>query len=100
MGGCHWERFSVSLGHYMSETSVLGPILFSLYMLPLGHIISKFKAVSYHCYADDIQLYVSFKPNETDKLTAPDNCLTVINRDVTRTDTSVPCRCACLYSFC
>ena len=43
-------------------------------MLPLGHIISKFKGISYHCYVD-IQLYVSFKPDQTDKLTV---CLSAI----------------------
>lgn len=32
-----------------------------LYMLPLSHAISKCKGISYHCYADDIQLYVAFQ---------------------------------------
>ena len=76
--------FSVSLGPYSSETaalscgvpqgSVLDPILFALYMLPLSHIISKFKGISYHCYADDIKLYVSFKPNEINRFAQFSDC--------------------------
>ena len=43
------------------QGSVLGPVLFTLYTIPLGQIASKY-GLCYHIYADDTQLYIAFRP--------------------------------------
>lgn len=48
------------------QGSVLGPILFFLYMFPFGYIIRS-NSIHFHGYADDTHL--SLKPRETNELT-------------------------------
>ena len=52
----------------LPQGSIVGPFGFTIYTLPLGRIIKPF-GLSYHMYADDIQLYTEFDPKDPISIT-------------------------------
>ena len=69
----------VLLKYGVPQDSVLDPKKYTMYAKPLGAIIYR-HGLSYHFYADDKQLYISFKPKEdtvkAQSLSRIENCLT------------------------
>ena len=49
------------LNQEVPQGSILDPILFTLYVAPIGDICRKHQ-ISFHGYVDDMQNYLSFKP--------------------------------------
>ncbi len=93
--GFHWfesyltgRSFRVAWGGGVSKAhqlvtgvpqwSVLGPLLFSIYTTSLGPIIQA-HGFSYHCYAEDTQLYFSFQPDDPTVAARISGCLADIS---------------------
>ncbi|CAB4000756.1 Hypothetical predicted protein [Paramuricea clavata] len=79
LNGGRSRLFDVSCG--VPQVSCLGPLLFVLYVSKLFSIVEKHLPDA-HAFADDSQLYVSFKPDSTcDQLAAVaalEHCIDVI----------------------
>ena len=63
----------IKLFYSVTQGSMIGPILFTLFMPPLGNSIRK-QSMNFHCYADDMQLYLPMKPEGTHQLVNLQTC--------------------------
>ena len=61
------------------QGSVLGPILFGMYVSPVGDLIAQHN-ICYHQYADDLQLYMSLSSEDFNDLSAMKICAVDVSR--------------------
>ncbi len=60
--GEHTSKWT-SMTSQLPQGSILAPLLFSLYMLPMSQIMRK-NQIAYHSYADETQIDLALSPND------------------------------------
>uniref|UniRef100_H3AEK3 Reverse transcriptase domain-containing protein n=1 Tax=Latimeria chalumnae TaxID=7897 RepID=H3AEK3_LATCH len=68
------QSVRIGLSFSAPAGSILSPTLFAIYLLPLGAIAERF-GLGFHCYADDVQLYLAFPANTPGAALVLEECL-------------------------
>jgi hypothetical protein len=71
----------VKLEYGVPQGSVLGPLLFTLYLQPIANIFQEHN-INYHMYADDIQIYLTCDPGSQDSIQGALSKLIHVVRDI------------------
>jgi len=76
--GCHTSATSLCTAG-VPQGSVLGPLLSTAYVAPIGHVIESF-GIGYHQFADDTQLFVAVDTADSADLTCVTDCSDTVRR--------------------
>jgi len=61
------------------QGSVLGPLLFAMYIAPVGNVVAAHR-LHFHQYADDTQLYMAVRPTANSPFDALSHCVSDVSR--------------------